>query len=203
LLASWVGKWCTAKELEEYLGQGKEKHHYTVSRGSLVIKERGDSWDEYPEKARAAASEEGYFDPSSIEDSRKKCLTSIYRRQGQPEFRQALRCAYGGRCAVTGCDAIDALEAAHIYPYRGRSTNVVTNGLLLRADIHTLFDLNLLGICPSNYSIVLSERLRGTTYQEFEGKTIVRPIDEKHHPSTLSLERRWIEFLRHISSQRG
>ncbi len=48
--------------------------------------------------------------------------------------------AYGGRCAVTNCDIEDVLEAAHISPYNGPSTDQVYNGLLLRTDIHTLFD---------------------------------------------------------------
>jgi HNH endonuclease len=64
------------------------------------------------------------------------------------KFRKKLIAAYRGRCAVTDCDAYDALEAAHILPYRGPAFDHVTNGLLRRADIHTLFDLNLIGIEP-------------------------------------------------------
>ncbi len=55
---------------------------------------------------------------------------------------------YEHRCVVTGCTVIAVLEAAHIRPYRRPEDNDVKNGLLLRADIHTLFDLNLLGIEP-------------------------------------------------------
>src|SRR5205823_2979542 len=81
------------------------------------------------------------FDPISIEDGRRRIQAS---RQGQFAFRAALIEAYGGRCAMTGCDILEVLEAAHIVPYRGPSTNAVSNGLLLRADIHTLFDLGLI-----------------------------------------------------------
>ncbi|WP_200883691.1 HNH endonuclease [Archangium violaceum] len=52
--------------------------------------------------------------------------------------------AYGGRCALTDCEEPRVLEAAHIFPYHGPQTNHVTNGLLLRADLHVLFDLGLL-----------------------------------------------------------
>jgi hypothetical protein len=59
------------------------------------------------------------------------------------------RLSYQGRCAVTSCDAGAALEGAHLRPYRGPESNDVTNGLLLRADIHTLFDLRLLAPDPA------------------------------------------------------
>jgi putative restriction endonuclease len=51
---------------------------------------------------------------------------------------------YSGRCAITDCEIDDVLEAAHISPYSGRSSDQVCNGLLLRADVHTLFDCGLL-----------------------------------------------------------
>jgi putative restriction endonuclease len=75
------------------------------------------------------------------EDMRDWALRCIAARRGQAAFRAALIDAYGGRCSITGCDAVEALEAAHISPYKGDHTNDVTNGLLLRADLHTLFDL--------------------------------------------------------------
>ena len=78
------------------------------------------------------------FDAKDTKDARKKVMRAIVLRRGQPEFRRDLIAAYEGRCAVTGCDLVDALEAAHIVPHRGTHTNVVRNGLLLRADIHTL-----------------------------------------------------------------
>lgn len=68
---------------------------------------------------------------------------AIAYRRGQSVFRRDLMYAYSSVCAVTGTTASDVLEAAHIYPYRGAHTNRVDNGLLLRADIHTLFDLNM------------------------------------------------------------
>lgn len=49
--------------------------------------------------------------------------------------------AYGGKCAITGCDVLEALEAAHIYPLQGVATNDASSGLLRRSDLHTLFDL--------------------------------------------------------------
>lgn len=62
-------------------------------------------------------------------------------REGQPAFRGALILAYAGECAITGCAVTDLLDAAHIARYSGPKSNVTANGLLLRTDIHKLFDL--------------------------------------------------------------
>lgn len=80
-------------------------------------------------------------------------------RQGQPMFRMKLMDAYERRCAITGCEIEDTLQAAHISPYRGDHTNHVTNGLLLRADIHTLFDRGHIRV-DRNFRIVLSDAIR-------------------------------------------
>lgn len=87
------------------------------------------------EQARINSSQ---FDPKSVEDGREKIAVSIVKRRGQPEFRRKLLTVYQGRCAISGTDAVEALEAAHIVPYKGAATNHPTNGLLLRADLHTL-----------------------------------------------------------------
>jgi hypothetical protein len=84
-----------------------------------------------------AAAEGGALDDDY--DARLRVVRQIVARRGQARFRAALLEAYIGRCAVTGFDAAPALEGAHLRPYRGPESNDVTNGLLLRADIHTLF----------------------------------------------------------------
>ncbi|MCA9794905.1 MAG: HNH endonuclease, partial [Candidatus Eremiobacteraeota bacterium] len=105
-------------------------------------------------KALADLWERGPLDPDKGEaylpdgrDTRQRIERSILSRRGQTSFRQALLTAQKV-CAVSGCGLVDILEAAHISPYRGEKDNHTTNGLLLRADIHTLFDLHLLGIEP-------------------------------------------------------
>jgi putative restriction endonuclease len=77
----------------------------------------------------------------------------------------------------TGCDASSALEAAHICPYRGLETNSVANGLLLRADVHTLFDLGLIAIDSSDMTIILSPSLSSGHYSTLAGKQAAIPID--------------------------
>jgi len=127
------------------------------------------------------------FDPDIQLDERTRTLAPVVQRQGLPEFRNRLIAAYEGRCAVTGCDAVEALEAAHIHPYLGQHTNVVTNGLLLRADIHTLFDKGLLAIDGDHLTVVLNPTLKGTVYHEFDGKAIHLPRQADCQPSRDSL----------------
>lgn len=83
-------------------------------------------------------------------DERIRARQMIALRQGQSGFRKALLSAYSVTCAVTGTATERVLEAAHIAPYKGAHTNQTSNGLLLRADIHTLFDLHLLTITPDH-----------------------------------------------------
>jgi len=71
------------------------------------------------ERLSDKAESEGAFDVHDEEDARRRELSSIVRRQGQPKFRQRLLDAYEGKCAISGFDAVQALEAAHIVPYNG------------------------------------------------------------------------------------
>jgi putative restriction endonuclease len=98
---------------------------------------------------------------------------------------------------VTGCDISQIIEAAHILPYRGEEYNHPSNGLLLRADIHTLFDLNMLWIEPSKFKVVLHpEALKGE-YAALNGK---RLAFAKGKPSIDSLEWRWNLRNRQLSA---
>src|SRR5262249_54770104 len=93
------------------------------------------------------------------EDQRKIIERQIRERRGQQIFREELRRTHGDKCMATGCTVLAVLEAAHIKPYRGESDNHPENGLLLRSDIHTLFDLDLLGIEPESLRIEIHPSL--------------------------------------------
>ena len=146
------------------------------------------------ERIRATKEAEGAFNASSPEDARERVLGDIVLRQGRVAFRGELLVAYQSRCAVTGCDAVQALEAAHIVPYFGPETDKVINGLLLRADIHTLFDLALIAIGASDYRMLVSKSLRGTCYASLAGQEIRLPEDPREYPNRQALERRLREF---------
>jgi HNH endonuclease len=128
-----------------------------------------------------------FFNVISLEDARKRVLTSIVRRQGQSQFRQKLLAAYKGNCAISGCNVEQALEAAHIIPYRGTQTNVISNGLLLRADLHTLFDLKLITIDPQTMEVVVAPELM-QAYGEFSQEKVKFPDSELDRPDRKAVE---------------
>ncbi len=126
-------------------------------------------------------------------DDRKRVARQICERRGQPAFRNDLRKRYGDRCLVTGCKVLAVLEAAHIKPYQGEKDNHSENGLLLRADIHTLFDLDLLGIEPKSLRVELHPSLAGSAaYKNLAGKTL--RCSEKQRPSKDALKLRYEKF---------
>lgn len=127
------------------------------------------------------------FDPASIRDGRRRTVRAIVRRVGQPAFRQALLDAYDGRCAITGSDAAETLEAAHILPYRGPDTNHPTNGLLLRADLHILFDLGRVAIDTTTMTVLVSDQLKGTVYASLVGTQLRLPVNAHFQPSVAAL----------------
>ena len=132
--------------------------------------------------------------PTDDYDARLRAYRNIVARRGQPAFRAALLDAYGGKCAITGCDAPAALEAAHLRPYRGPDSNIVSNGLPLRADIHTLMDLRLIAIEPQTRAIVVSTILAGTQYEPLSNCTLADPAADWQRPSPETLARAWQEF---------
>lgn len=119
----------------------------------------------------AAEEAETEYQPSDV-DSRELANRQIKVRRGQQQFRNALRERYGDRCLVTGCSILGLLEAAHIQPYRGESHNRADNGLLLRSDIHTLFDLALIRIDPKTLTISLHPSLKNTEYAHLAGQLL-------------------------------
>ncbi|CAN7368307.1 HNH endonuclease [Knoellia sp. LjRoot47] len=138
--------------------------------------------------------EELEFDPAEVADERDRRLIEMAVRQGQDKFRLALLTAYGGRCALTDYDAVDGLQGAHIYPYRGPETNRVTNGLLLRADVHILFDRGGIAIDESSYDVLVRPTLTVTRYgQELDGRRLRLPHRRADRPSTAALRshREW------------
>nr|WP_254435694.1 HNH endonuclease signature motif containing protein [Dolichospermum sp. UHCC 0260] len=145
--------------------------------------------------------QKNHYTPKTKTTFKKRIITSIAQRQGQPLFRKALLAAYDYRCAITGFDAQEALEAAHIRPYCETEDNDISNGLLLRADLHTLFDLNLIVIHPKTLKIYIAPNLRGTCYeQELYNKSLRLPINQSNFPNRNALQFRchqssWSDFL--------
>lgn len=136
-------------------------------------------------------AEESNSDETEM-DSRQRALRSLVQRQGQGKFRKDLLSAYGERCAVTGFDAPSALEAAHIDGYLGVRSNSVSNGILLRADIHTLFDLGLIAFevqAGGPPTVLLHPNLAGSSYEELRGRSLRIPDAASLQPDPERLNR--------------
>ena len=130
-------------------------------------------------------------------DRRQVVMHQIRARRGQHQFRQALRMRYGDKCMITGCQLLGIIEAAHISPYRGNGDNHPQNGLLLRADLHTLFDLDLLGINPESLQVQFHPAALATGYDSWGGKTL---LYSEAQPSQAALESRWRRFQIRLQS---
>ena len=124
----------------------------------------------------------------------ERVLREVQRRLGQSDFKKRLIFVYNARCAVSGCDAVEALEAAHIAPYSVSASNDPSNGLLLRADIHTLFDRNLIGIDPESLTVAVGTVLKKTSYCDLHGKQLALPADPAARPNAQALGERWQRF---------
>ncbi len=130
----------------------------------------------------------GEFDPNDLTDARKRTVANIVRRRGQPGFRRQLLKLYKSQCAISGCTVEEALEAAHIVPYSGEDTNHPANGLLLRSDLHTLFDLGLIAIDTEKMTVLLSSELTGTQYEKYSGVNLRLPEQAAFQPSVKALD---------------
>ena len=104
---------------------------------------------------------------------RRSIRTQLYvNRPAQGNFRSALLGRYGGECCITGCRVDTLLEAAHIIPYMGDHSDDVTNGLLLRVDLHRLFDAHLVTISPTTFTVEVAVEVDDAEYQAFHGKRL-------------------------------
>jgi predicted restriction endonuclease len=126
-------------------------------------------------------------------DEREKIFRSIAARRGQKKFRDTVREMYGDKCLITGCGILDILEAAHIAPFKGEKDNHFSNGLLLRADIHTLFDLDLIGIEPNDMKVHINQTIKKDGYEHLENKPLLLHSGNRK-PSKDALILRWNKF---------
>lgn len=116
----------------------------------------------------------------------------LRRRLGQGTFRALITDNYQRRCAVTGEKALPVLDAAHIRPVGSGGQHRLDNGLLLRTDVHRLFDTGYVTVTPDGRFLV-SRRLKddfdnGEPYMPFHGQRIWMPGDPVDRPDQQALE---------------
>lgn len=109
-------------------------------------------------------------------------------RRGQRRFRADLMEAYDSRCVVTGCGEPEALEAAHIRSVSRKGRHSVRNGLLLRADIHTLFDRGLV-VIDNDWTVRVHDEVEESAYRDLDGKRLTTLATNPNRPTKQTLRK--------------
>jgi hypothetical protein len=179
---------------------GRRTLSYTVAKEvSIVFLHPRLTWSEDNDWIQVVGAESGGeperpvyegFGEAPDDDPARLALFARRVRRGQPKFRKKLLALYGGRCAVSGWGPESVLEAAHILLHAHHGLNRSENGILLRADLHGLFDDGLLKIDPSTLTVVLDRSLEETPYWPLNGATL-RPRLDASQPSREYLRARW------------
>ncbi|MGW6287965.1 HNH endonuclease [Streptomyces sp. NPDC055107] len=135
---------------------------------------------------------EGAHRPQELPGGSRRATASV--RRGQDGFRKALVRQYGLICAVTGAAPAEVLEAAHLRPFSDTQHHRVEEGLMLRSDVHRLFDSGLLAIdshlvvhvAPSLAGHELYSALEGTPLHIAHDAPIDRAVIADHHAATVA-----------------
>ena len=147
-------------------------------------------WNEVSERLRIGAAPAN----TSEQPARYGAEYLTHARLGQGAFRVLVTEAYERRCAITGERTLPVLEAAHIKPYSETGPHVISNGLLLRSDLHILFDDGYVTV-TEDMKVEVSKRIKeefenGREYYQYRGKRLFKVPDALHeHPSSKFL--RW------------
>jgi len=126
-------------------------------------------------------------EPAPEDELRYGSPQTVLPRLGQGSFRVMVTDAYHRRCAITHSPVLYVLDAAHIKPYQLGGPHSLANGLLLRKDVHTLFDRGYLTVTPQ-HKIEVSQRIKeqfenGKEYYALHGSSIQVPPDEWTRPA--------------------
>jgi hypothetical protein len=120
------------------------------------------------------------------EDQLEYIFQKVKKRFRQSKFRAELLKAYDKTCIVTGSKVERLLEAAHIQPYTGYQSNIINNGILLRSDIHDLFDIyqddKRLITITENYIIEVHPSLQDSEYWKYHNQKIKLPVNPHNYP---------------------
>ena len=140
--------------------------------GTIVREPKPEGWLDLPG---------GYSDPATVR-----------HRVGQGIFRTVVTDVYERQCAVTREKALPALDAAHIRPFSEVPENYVQNGMLLRSDVHRLFDAGYVTVTP-DYRFEVSKHIHtdfddGENYYKLHGKGLWVPARSDHRPERECLE---------------
>lgn len=161
------------------------------------------TWGELSHKIKAliidAFAEGGHHiethqteDEKILDDPEKYVNTKRKERKNQAKFRENLLNSYNGKCTILNEGPLDVLDACHIEEHKESGNNQLSNGLIMRSDLHRLFDKRLLNINPDSFEIEIDSSLSNTRYYNLNGKQI-RKTNKGTFPSKEFLQKRYIE----------
>jgi hypothetical protein len=165
-------------------------HYYQVERKEIDVSRLRDDLARYefsdPLTFVVEDKEEPADDYQPIQDEDKRQAYARRIRKGQSRFRKALHTLYGSRCAFTGTDEETVLEACHIIAHAKTGDNSLDNGLLLRSDIHVLFDEHLITLANDGLHILVHKDVTAPEYVGLNRKTPgLRPSTPESHLALL------------------
>ena len=153
-------------------------------------------WDAVSERLKSSTSlrlEPDTATVAAIQSDGYGTPLLVLPRLGQGIFRALLTDSYGRRCAISGERTLPVLEAAHIKPYSEVHRHDLVNGLLLRSDLHKLFDEGYISVDPRERRVLVSKRIReefenGKDYYKLEGQLLREPTDPLARPLIENLD---------------
>ena len=158
-------------------------------------------WAEVEQRLRAQVMREAPATEAAIATHGYGTPQIILPRLGQGLFRVVVTDAYDRRCALTGERTLPVLDAAHIRPFYLHQRHEVSNGLLMRSDLHRLFDGGYITVDPADRKIVVSQRIKeefsnGKEYYRLHGQPIREPEFVAYRPTAENLEYHVYEIFR-------
>lgn len=121
------------------------------------------------------------------EEQRKFEQVIRVRRDGQSAFRKKILETYNYRCCISSCPIESVLEAAHVTQYNGLKSDVVTNGMCLRADLHKLWDKYMIAIHPESKQVEIADVLENTDYVTYKGKVAFEGVSNQPTKKLLNI----------------
>ena len=179
---------------------GRRSMNYTVAKEATIVFLHPDlKWSDDFEiiKIHSITLETPGTFVKQFEEANEDDINSFQQiarrvRKGQSKLRKNLLIAYQGKCCISKTGPENVLQAAHINPHSKSGSNISTNAILLRSDLHDLFDDGLLTIEPESLIVRIHPILADTDYSQFDGIKLSDRIDTLK-PDKTCLQGRWLK----------
>ncbi len=193
---AWLSYFRCSENDRALFNYGRYIVHFTSIRRTQVLRV-----DWQPEGRKAAIKDVVQalkVDDTPHQQPGSPSKQSRWSRPEQARLRRLLGLAYAERCCITGCGVRAALEAAHIKPYVAGEKENPSNAILLRADLHALFDTGHLAVDPETLKIHMSQEALGwKQYRALHRRATLRSPQASHAriaPSPDAFKHRWLQF---------